>query len=58
MNNWTSTKFASQILVLFLSAGLLYLGKLDGTTWALLVGGIVGTYATANVAEKRGRRDQ
>ena len=54
--NFRSTKFWSQIVVLALASVMLWHGKLDGATWAMLSAACVGVYAGANVSEKNGAR--
>lgn len=49
-----SRKFLLSLGVIALATGLLWYGRLDGVTWAGLVGAITGLYAGANALVHRG----
>ena len=51
MTKFLSRKFISQLLAMGLSTWMLYLDKLDGITWAVLIGSLAGVYGGANILE-------
>lgn len=52
MDNFKSTKFLLTVLVLVLSYGLVFVGKLDAKSWFDVAVIATGIYASANVIQK------
>ena len=52
MNSLLSRKFILTVLVLLLSYGLVFAGKLDSKTWFEFATIGIGLYSTANVISK------
>lgn len=48
----TSRKFLLAVLVVLCATGLCAFGKIDGATYAMVVGGVVSAYLAANVTQK------
>ena len=45
-------RFIMSMLVGFTTAALTYLGKIDGTTYSLVILGTIGAYITGNTFQK------
>jgi len=52
MDNFKSTKFILTCLVMLLSYGLIFVGKLDAKLWFEFAIGSLAIYSTANVVQK------
>ncbi len=54
-NRWTSRKFWTVNAWQAVSTVALFFDKVDGSTYAMLTAGLIGIYATSNVADKRSK---
>ncbi len=52
-NKWRSRKYRLVWGVILIATTLCYLDKVDGQTWALVVGTTVGWYEKVNVDQKK-----